>query len=87
MFINLQALRAALMVVCAVALAFVVWRLILPLVVMHMAGVGVAVPLPKRFVRAYPKLATYLFVVGGPMLFVVLAMAFIWLVRLRLTPR
>ena len=84
MFISL---RFALMVVCAVALAFVAWRFILPLVAMHMAGVGVAVPLPKRFVRAYPKLATYLFVVGGPMLFLGLVMAFIWLVRMRLTPR
>ena len=85
MFINLQAVRAALMVVCAVALVLVAWRFILPLVVMYMAGVGVEVPLPKPFVREYPKLATYLFVVGGPMLFLGLAMAFIWLVRLRLT--
>ena len=57
MFMNLQALRAVLMVVCAVALAFVAWRFILPLSVLYIAGVGVEVPLPKRLVMAYPKLA------------------------------
>ena len=57
MFINLQALRAALIFVCAIALAFVAWRFILPLAVQDFAGVGVEIPLPKRFVMAYPKLA------------------------------
>jgi hypothetical protein len=85
MFINLQALRAVLLVVCAVALAFVAWRFILPLADHYMAGVGVEVPLPKRLVMAYPKLAIYLFILGGPLLFLALAIAFIWL--LRLTPR
>jgi hypothetical protein len=79
--------KAVLIVVCAVALLFVAWRFILPLVAMHMAGVGVAIPLPQRFARAYPKLATYLFVVGGPILFLALVVALIWLVRVRLAPR
>ena len=87
MFINLQSLRAVLMVVCAVALAFVAWRFILPLVWMHVGGVGVEIPLPKPLARAYPKLALYLFVLGGPLLFIALVIAFIWLLRLRLTPQ
>ena len=86
MFMNLQALRAVLMVVCAVALAFVAWRFILPLAVQYMAGVGVEVPLPKRLVMAYPKLAIYLFNLGGPLLFLALAVALFWLLRLRVPP-
>ena len=61
MFISLQVLRALLAVVCGVAFVFVTWRFILPLIAMHVAGVGVAIPLPKRFVKAYPKLAIWLF--------------------------
>jgi hypothetical protein len=87
MFINLQALRAVLMIVCAVALAFVAWRFIFPLVAQYVAGVGVEIPLPKRLVMAYPKLAISLFILGGPLLFFALAIGFIWLLRLRLTPR
>jgi hypothetical protein len=87
MFINLQALKAALTVVCAVALAFVAWRFIFPLAAQYLAGVGVEIPLPKRFVMAYPRLAIYLFILGGPLLFLALGIAFIWLLRLRLTPR
>jgi hypothetical protein len=87
MFINVQSLRAVLMVVYAVALAFVAWRFILPLVWMHVGGVGVEIPLPKWLARAYPKLAIYLFVLGGPLLFIVLVIAFILLLRLRLTPQ
>ena len=79
--------KAVLLVVCAVALAFVVWRFILPLVAMHLAGVGVGIPLPKRLVRAYPKLAVYLFVVGGPLLFLAVVITFIWLLRARTMPR
>jgi hypothetical protein len=85
MFINLQLLKAILMFVCAIALAFVAWRFILPLVWLHVGGVGVQLPLPKGFARAYPKLALYLFVLGGPLLFIALVIVFIWL--LRLTPR
>jgi hypothetical protein len=87
MFINLQSLRAVLMVVCGVALAFVAWRFILPLVWMHVGGVGVEIPLPKRLATEYPKLAIYLFVLGGPLLFIALVIAFIWLLRLRLIPQ
>jgi len=87
MFLNLQMLRPVLMVLCAVALAFVTWRFILPLVAMHVTGVGVAIPLPKRFVKAYPKLATWLFVVGGPLLFLAMVVALIWLLRLRMMTR
>ena len=75
--------KALLIVVCAVALAFVAWRFILPLAAMHLAGVGVEIPLPKGFVKAHPKLATYLFVLGGPALFVALVVAFVWLLFVR----
>ena len=87
MFINLQVLRALLAVVCVVALVFVTWRFILPLIAMHVAGVGVAIPLPKRFVKAYPRLAIWLFVVGGPLLFLSMVVGFICLMRLRFMPR
>ena len=86
MFINLQALRAALIFVCAIALAFVAWRFILPLAAQYFAGVGVAIPLPKRFVMAHPKLAVYTFILGGPLLFFALVIALIWLLRLRFNP-
>jgi len=72
--------------VCAVALVLVAWRFILPLAVHFAAGVGVEIPLPKRFVMAYPKLAIFLFVLGGPLLFLALVIALIWLLRLRLNP-
>jgi hypothetical protein len=87
MFINLQSLRAVLIVVCAVALAFVAWRFVVPLVWMHVGGVGVEIPVPKRLATAYPRLALYLFVLGGPLLFIALGVALVWLLRLRLTPQ
>jgi hypothetical protein len=70
-----------LVAVCAVALVFVAWRFILPIAVMYIGGLGVESPLPKRFVMAYPKLAIYLFVLGGPMLFLALLVTLIWLLR------
>jgi hypothetical protein len=54
---------------------------------MHLAGVGAAIPFPKRFVKAYPKLTIWLFVVGGPLLFLAMVVAFICLLRLRFMPR
>ena len=65
--------------VCAVALVFVAWRLILPIWLMYVGGWGVESPLPKRLVMAYPKLAVYLFVVGGPALFLALLVTLVWL--------
>ena len=79
--------KLVLVALCAFALVFVVLRFIVPLVAMYMAGVGVAIPLPKRFATAYPKLATYLFIFGGPLLFVALVATGIWLLRLRTFPR
>jgi hypothetical protein len=32
--------------------------------------VGVKIPLPRRLVSAYPKLSVYLFILGGPLLFI-----------------
>lgn len=79
--------KVELIALCAVALVFVALKLILPLVWMYIGGVGVEFPLPKRLVTAYPKLATYLFVLGGPLLFGTLVPTGIWLLRLRISPR
>ena len=83
MFVSIKTMLVA---VCAVALIFVAWRFILQLGLMHIGGWGVESPLPKRLVRAYPKLAVYLFVLGGPVLFLALLVTLIWLLRLRVTP-
>ena len=64
-------------IICAVVPMFVVWRFILPLGALYLAGVGVEIPFSKRFVMAHPKLAIYLFVVGGPLLFLALVTSFI----------
>jgi hypothetical protein len=68
-------------VVCAVALVFVAWRFILPLALMYIGGLGVLSPIPKRLAKACPKLAVYLFVLGGPMFFLALLVTLIWLLR------
>jgi hypothetical protein len=49
---------------------------------MYIGGLGVFSPIPKRLAVAYPKLAVYLFVLGGPMLFLALLVTLIWLVTL-----
>jgi hypothetical protein len=67
--------------VCAVALIFVGWRFVLPIALMYIGGMGVESPLPKRLVITYPKLAVYLFVLGGPTLFLALLVTLIWLLR------
>jgi hypothetical protein len=79
--------QVVLLALCAVAEAFVGLKFILPLVMLYMADVGVKIPLPKRLVLAYPKLATYLFTLGGPLLFVALVAISIWLLRLRISSR
>jgi hypothetical protein len=79
--------KSALVIVCLVALAYIGWRFILPLAALYLGGVGVAVPLPRRFVVAHPRLAVYLFVFGAPIVFIALAVALIWLLRLRMAPR
>jgi hypothetical protein len=79
--------KSALVIVCLVALAYIGWRFILPLAALYLSGVGIAVPLPRQFVAAYPRLAVYLFVFGAPILFVALAAALMWLLRTRMTPR
>jgi hypothetical protein len=81
------AVKVVLVALCTVAVVFVALKFILPLVMLYTADVGVEVPLPKRLVLAYPKLAAYLFTLGGPLLFVVLVATGIWLLRLRTSPR
>jgi hypothetical protein len=70
-----------LVAVCTAALVFVAWNFILPIALMYIGGLGVESPLPKRLVIAYPNLAIYLFVLGGPMLFLALLVTLIWLLR------
>ena len=80
-------IKVVLVGLCAVALVFVAWKLILPLALMYIGGVGVELPLPRRLFMAFPKLAIYLFVFGGPLLFLTLVITFIWLLRFRMAPR
>lgn len=80
------AVKVVLVVFCAVALVLVALKLILPLVAVYLAGVGVKIRLPRRLVSAYPKLSVYLFILGGPLLFIALVATGIWLLRLRISP-
>jgi len=79
--------KVALLGLCAVALVLVALKLILPLVLLCIFGKGIEIPLPERLFRAHTKLAIYLFVLGGPLLFVALVATFIGLLRLRISPR
>ena len=83
----LVALKVVLLGLCAVALVFVALKFILPLIWLHFGGVGVEVPLPRRFAMGHPRLALYLFVLGGPLLFIALVATGIWLLRLGISPR
>lgn len=76
------ALKLALLGFCAVALIVVAVKFIVPLLLLYCGGVGVFSPIPKRLTVAYPRLAIYLFVFGGPGLFIALIAAGIWLLRL-----
>ncbi len=81
------AIKVALVSLCAIALVFVALKLIFPLAWMYVGGVGIEIPLPSRFATMYPRLAIYLFVLGGPLLFLALVGSEIWLLRLRTSPR
>jgi hypothetical protein len=74
--------KVALLGFCAVALVVVTLKLIFPLLLLYIGGLGVENPLPKRLTMEYPRLAIYLFVVGGPLLFIALVVICIWLMRL-----
>ena len=76
-------LRNALTILCGVAVVFVGWRFVLPVVMVYLAGVGVFLPFPMRFANAFPRLTAYLFVFGGPALFIGLLLTFFWLLRFR----
>ena len=79
--------KVALLGLCAVALVFVALKFILPLVLLYIFGKGVEFPLPERLFKAHTKVAIYLFVLGGPLLFVALVATFIGLLRLHISPR
>ena len=75
------AIKVVLLGICAVALVFVGLKFFLPLFWLYVRGVGVDSPLPRRLAIEYPKLAICLFVFGGPLLFVALAVISIWLLQ------
>lgn len=83
----LLAIKVALLGLCAVSLVFVALKLILPLIWMHARGVGVEIPLPRRFAMGHPRLVIYLFVAGGSLLFLALVATAIWMLGLRVSPR
>ena len=60
-------------VICMVALLFLTLKFILPLAVMVFSGLGVEVPLPATFTKHHPTLALYAFLIGGPLLFMLIA--------------
>jgi hypothetical protein len=81
------AVKAALLGLCGLALVVVTLKLIIPLLFLYVGGVGVENPLPKRLAMAYPRLAIYLFVLGGPLLCAILAATGIWSLRMRISPQ
>jgi hypothetical protein len=81
------AVKIALLGLWAVALVVVMLKLIVPLLFLYVGGMGVANPLPKRLAMAHPRLAIYMFVLGGPLLFAILVATGIWLLCLRIAPR
>ena len=74
-----RGLKAVLATASAIGIAFVGWRFILPLAALYLAGVGVEAPFPLWFAKSHPRLAIYLFVFGGPALFVALIATLLWL--------
>ena len=73
--------RAALSLLCAVALALVAVKVVLPLILLYVGGLGVEIPMPTRFVRTHPRAAIYLWALGGPAIFIALLATGIWLLR------
>jgi hypothetical protein len=71
--------RKVALVLCVLALIWVGLKVILPLFLSYTMGVGVEMPLPKSFAMAYPKLAIWLFLLGGPTLFLALLGIMVWL--------
>jgi hypothetical protein len=66
---------------CVALLLWCVVKLIFPLLLSQFGGVGVDVPIPAVFARRYPRLAISLFVLGGPLVVVVLIAVLWWLLR------
>jgi hypothetical protein len=54
---------------------------VVPLYLMYLRGFGVEMPFPSWFSRGYPRLATGLFVLGGPILFVALIGTGVWVLK------
>ena len=73
--------RIVLAVVFAAALIIVAVKLILPLIVLYTGGVGVDVPAPTRFAKTFPRLTIWLFVIGSPLLFLLLLATEVWLLK------
>jgi hypothetical protein len=74
-------LKIVLLLACIVALVYVTFKLILPLIALYTGGLGIEIPIPVWFGRAFPRLTIYAFVIGGPLLFAALVATLIWLAR------
>ena len=76
-------LKIVLLVACVIAFVYVTFKLILPLIALYTSGLGIEIPIPVWFGRAFPRLTIYAFVIGGPLLFAALVVTIIWLARLQ----
>jgi hypothetical protein len=63
--------RYALASVCGLA-ALIVARFVIPICLNLAVGVGAELPLPRRFIEAYPQSALGIVLIGGPVLLLVL---------------
>jgi hypothetical protein len=70
-----------------VVLLFLTVKVILPLAVMHILGVGVEIPVPARFAKAHPAITMYGFNIGGPLLFLATLACLTWLLWPRAAAR
>jgi hypothetical protein len=65
---------------CGIATVIAV-RVVIPIVANLFGGIGVVIPLPPAFVRAYPRSAMAIFFVGGPVLILALIASAFYVVR------
>ncbi len=75
--------KVAVGILYGIALIVVAVKLILPLILVYTGTGAVQIPVPTRFAKRFPSLTIYLFVVGGPLLFIALLAMGAWLVRTR----
>ena len=77
----LYLVKYPLLIVSSILLMVLFFKFILPLVLMHLLGLGVESPFPLWFGRKHPWLSIVGFTYGGPRVFVLLIIGMIWLAR------